>query len=143
LHGLQILALLRADPICINRRISMQKSISAALAALALGLGAAAAASAQTASPQTTPAAPATDAPAAKSAQPSVDWTIEDLLADPGAKSVLAKDLPSLEGDPRLDMVKAMSLRAVAQFPEAQIDQAKLDAVQADLAALPAPKPAS
>ena len=64
---------------------------------------------------------------------------MQDLLANAGAKAVLTKDLPGLQDDPRLDMVKAMTLRAVAQFPEAQIDDAKLAAIQADLAALPKP----
>jgi hypothetical protein len=115
----------------------MRKSIGATALALALGLAAAGAASAQDAAPAAPAAAPAA------ATQPSVDWTIADLLANPAAKSVLEKDLPALEGDPRLDMVKAMSLRAVSQFPEAQIDQAKLDSIQADLTAIPTTKPAS
>ena len=114
----------------------MPSSISAAVLAVALGLAAAGSVAAQD-------AAPASAAAPAAATQPSVDWTIADLLANPAAKSVLEKDLPALEGDPRLDMVKAMSLRAVSQFPEAQIDQAKLDSIQADLTAIPTTKPAS
>jgi hypothetical protein len=98
--------------------------------ALALGLLSAAPALAQ-------PAAPPSGA-----GKPSIDWTMQDLLADPAAKAVLEKDIPGISDDPRLGMVMAMTLRAVAQYPEAQIDQAKLDRIAADLAALPA-KPAS
>lgn len=110
----------------------MRKILSAALVAASLGLGAGAA-FAQAAAPA---AAPAATTPVGA---PSIDWTMQDLLANPGAKAVLVKDLPGLQGDPRLDMVKTMTLRAVAQFPEAQIDDSKLAAIQTDLAALPKP----
>ena len=119
----------------------MRKTLSvalvvAALVIAALGLGAGTALADDAAAPAA-PAAPA----AAPSGPPSIDWTMQDLLANPGAKAVLAKDMPGLEADPRLDMVKAMTLRAVAAYPEAQIDDAKLASIQADLAALS--KPAS
>ena len=113
----------------------MRKTLSAALRVAALGLGASGAAFAQAAAPAAD-AAPTATAPVGP---PSIDWTMQDLLANAGAKAVLTKDLPGLQDDPRLDMVKAMTLRAVAQFPEAQIDDAKLAAIQADLAALPKP----
>jgi len=109
----------------------MRNTLGAALMASAIALGAVGAAMAQT----ETPAA----APEAKSAAPSIDWPIQDLLADPAAKVVIEKDLPGVQDDPRLDAVKTMSLRAVAQYPEAQIDPAKLAAIQADLAALSKP----
>jgi hypothetical protein len=116
----------------------MRILFGAALAACALSL--AGAALAQDAAPAAAAAPDAAAAPA-KAGPPSVDWTVQDLLADPAAKAVIDKDLPGMEADPRLDMVKSLSLRAVAQYPEAQIDQAKLDAIQSDLAALS--KPAS
>jgi para-nitrobenzyl esterase len=98
----------------------MRKLIPIAILGLALSLGAASAASAQAA-----PAGP-----------PTVDWTIQDLLNNPGSKAVLDKDLPGMEADPRLQLVLQMTLRAVAQIPDANIDQAKLDQLIADLAAL-------
>jgi hypothetical protein len=110
----------------------MRKILSAAVISATLGLGAGAA-FAQAAATAATPVAAAPVGP------PSIDWTMQDLLANPGAKAVLVKDLPGLQDDPRLDMVKTMSLRAVSQFPEAQIDDAKLAAIQTDLAALPKP----
>jgi len=107
----------------------MRKTLTAMLALAALGLAGG--------------SALAADAPAAAAAQatvpagpPSIDWTMQDLLANPAAKAVLEKDLPGIDQDPRLDMVKAMTLRTVAGYPEAQIDEAKLAAIQADLAAL-------
>ena len=53
---------------------------------------------------------------------------------------MLAKDLPALLTYDGLDMIKGMSLRNISQYPQAQIDDAKLASLQADLAAI---KPAS
>lgn len=77
--------------------------------------------------------------PAVKSGPPSVDWPIADLLADKGAHDVLAKDLPKLLTYDGLDSIKQMSIRGISQFPQAEIDAAKLAAIQADLAALTPP----
>jgi len=110
----------------------MRKSIIIGLASLALGMASAGATFAQT--------APDVNTPAAKSGPPSVDWPIADLLADPGAHAVLAKDLPALLTYDGLDMIKGMSIRNISQYPQAQIDDAKLAAIAADLATV---KPAS
>ena len=109
----------------------MRKALIIGLSSLALGLGGAASgASAQD-----------TSAAAVKSGPPSVDWPISDLLADTGAHGVLAKDLPALLTYDGLDQIKGMSIRQISQFPQANIDAPKLAAIQADLAALPAPAP--
>ena len=113
----------------------MRISLSAALLASAIAFGATGAAMAQTEATTAAPSEPV------KSGPPSIDWPIQDLLADRDAKGVIEKNLPGVQDDPRLDAVKTMSLRRVATFSEAQIDQAKLDAIQTDLAALS--KPAS
>ena len=106
----------------------MHKLIAAGLMSLAVGLGGAiTVASAQDMSP------------AVKSGPPSVDWPIADLLADPGAHDVLAKDLPKLLTYDGLDSIKQMSIRAISAFPQAEIDPPKLAAIQADLAALTPP----
>jgi hypothetical protein len=118
----------------------MRKSIMIGLAALALGAASVGGAFAQTAAPATPPATPDVNTPAAKSGPPSVDWPIGDLLADPGAHAVLAKDLPALLTYDGLDQIKGMSIRNISQYPQAQIDDAKLAAIAADLAAI---KPAS
>ena len=106
----------------------MQKLFAAGLLSLAIGLGGAVSvASAQDMTP------------AVKSGPPSVDWPISDLLDDAGAHAVLAKDLPKLLTYDGLDGIKQMSIRNISKFPQAEIDDAKLAAIQADLAALPAP----
>jgi hypothetical protein len=113
----------------------MRKTLSVALAVAALGLGAGGAALADPAAPMA-----ASTAPASGVGVPSVDWTVGDLMANPGTRAVMIQDLPGIQDDPRVDTVKILTLRAVAQYPEAQIDQAKLDTIQADLSKL---KPAS
>jgi hypothetical protein len=107
----------------------MRKSIIIGLAALTLGAASAGATFAQT-------PAPDVNTPAAKTGAPSVDWPIADLMADPGAHAVLAKDLPALLTYDGLDMIKGMSIRNISQYPQAQIDDAKLAAIAADLAAI-------
>jgi hypothetical protein len=103
----------------------MKKLIAAGLLSLAVGLGGAVSvASAQDMTP------------AVKSGPPSVDWPIADLLTDTGAHAVLAKDLPKLLTYDGLDGIKQMSIRNISKFPQAEIDDAKLAAIQTDLAAL-------
>jgi hypothetical protein len=81
--------------------------------------------------------AQAQDMPAAavKSGPPSVDWPIQDLLADPITNAVIVKDLPDLPTSQYLEMIKPLSIRSVATFPQANIDAAKLTLIQADLTA--------
>ena len=95
------------------------KLFAAGLAGLTLALAAASGACAADAKP-----APAT-----------VDSKIGDLLANPVTKAVLDKDIPGLETSPYLDMVKGMSVRDIAKYPQANIDDAKLSAIDADLKA--------
>jgi hypothetical protein len=109
----------------------MRKILSIALVGAAVaGLGLAAVAQAQ-------------DMPAAavKAGPPSVDWPIQDLLADPITNAVIVKDLPDLPTSQYLDMIKPLSIRSVATFPQANIDAAKLASVQADLTAAAANDP--
>jgi hypothetical protein len=108
----------------------MRKSIIIGLAALSLGFASAGATFAQTA------AEPDVNTPAAKTGAPSVDWPISDLLDNPAAHAVLAKDLPALLTYDGLDMIKGMSIRNISQYPQAQIDGPKLASIQADLAAI-------
>jgi len=98
---------------------------------LSLGLTACAAA-------REDPTAGATGAPA-KTPGLSINSPIRDLLADPAAVAVLNKDMPGMTSDPRLDMVKSMSLKEVSQYPDAHLDEAKLKILNADLQAATAP----
>jgi len=54
---------------------------------------------------------------------------------------VLQKDMPQLVSYPGLDQIKDMTLRAISVYPEAQLDDAKLKAIQADLNGAAATKP--
>ena len=79
-----------------------------------------------------TPAPAAAPTPA--TAGPSVETTtIGDLIADPAAKGVLAKDMPDLLTYPGLDGIKGMTLRDISKYPEAKLDDAKLASIQKDL----------
>jgi hypothetical protein len=100
---------------------SMKKQLAAGLLGLTLSMAALAAAPALA------------QAPAAAAAGPSVTvTTITDLLANPATKAVVDKYIPGLATAPQLDMVKGMTLKQLSQFPQAQLDDAKLAAIQAE-----------
>jgi hypothetical protein len=68
------------------------------------------------------------DAPA----KPSVETTtIADLVANPKTNAVLEKDWPVVKQAP-LDQVGTQTLRALAAYPQAGLDDAKLKQIQAD-----------
>ena len=89
------------------------------------------AAAAMTATAQTA-AAPAA-IPAAPGALSVENTSIGDLLNDAGGKAVVEKDMPALIAYPGLDQIKGMTLRAISVYPEAQLDDTKLMAIQKDL----------
>lgn len=66
----------------------------------------------------------------------SVDSRLKDLLEDEGAQQVLRKHFPNRGNDPRIQEVLYYSLRQIAYYPEANISQEKLKAVDEDLKAL-------
>jgi len=61
------------------------------------------------------------------------DSTINDILASEKATAVVEKYIPGFSTHPQLAMVKSMSLKAVALFPEANISSDKLAAIIEDL----------
>ncbi len=79
----------------------------------------------------------AADAPAhavSTPAKASVETTsIGDLLANPASKAVLEKDMPALITYQGLDQIKGMTLRDISKYPQANLDDAKLAAIQTDL----------
>ena len=117
----------------------MRNSLSIALIGAALSFGVVSIAQGATRRKRASAAAPAAAAAApdtaVKSGPPSVDWPISDLLADPGSKAVLGKDLPALLTYDGLDQIKGMSIRQISQFPQANIDATKLAQIQTDLTA--------
>lgn len=100
------------------------KRLIAGLTGLTLA-AAALTATAQTATPAAIPAAPG--------ALSVENTSISDLLADAGGKAVVEKDMPALMAYPGLDQIKGMTLRAISVYPEAQLDDTKLMAIQKDL----------
>jgi len=106
-----------------------RSSISTLAAGLgAAGLGAVVLAAASPLWAQTAPP-PIPSAPGAGSVE---NTTIGDLLANPADHAVLEKDMPKLISYPGLDDIKGMTLRAISAYPEAELDDAKLKAIQAD-----------
>lgn len=77
--------------------------------------------------------APPTPIAAAPGALSVEKTPIGDLLANAGAKAVLEKDMPKLVAYPALDQIKGMTLRDISAYPEAELDDAKLAAIQKDL----------
>ena len=79
------------------------------------------------------PAAPV--APAAKfSVQTS---TLGQLLADPAAKAILAKDFPEIVNHPQLDQGLDLTLPEVVQYLPDVVTPEKMAAMDAELKALP------
>jgi hypothetical protein len=107
---------------------TMQKTLFAAAAAALLIAGAASA--------QTAPA-PA-PAPAAHAAHPTIESSIEALMADPETKAVVEKHLPGVDKHPAYAQFKAMTFRQVAPYSEGHITDELIAAIDADLKALPA-----
>lgn len=108
------------------------RRLTAGLAGLALFLVAAGAIA-------ETPSAAGGPIPAAPGALSVEKTPIGDLLDNPGGKSVLEKDMPKLIVYPGLDQIKGMTLRAISVYPQAELDETKLAAIQKDLNAAKTP----
>jgi hypothetical protein len=78
------------------------------------------------------PAAPAT------ARLSSATTTIADLLANPAAKAIIDRHIPGLASHPQLQMAARMTLRAVMPHSQGMVTAAHLDAIDVELAALPA-----
>ena len=112
----------------------MTKTLFAAAAASLLAVGAA---SAQTA-PASAPATGHEHHADHHAARPTIDSTIEALVADPATKALLDKHLPGIDRHPAYAQFKGMTLRQVAPFSQGHITDEKIAAIDADLKALPA-----
>ena len=73
--------------------------------------------------------------PVTAPAGPTVDWPYGKLMADPNSKAVLAHDIPGVVAYEHQDQIQGMTIRQIAHFHQSGIDSAKLDLIQADLAA--------
>ena len=99
---------------------------AAAFAALALLAG-------------TAPAALALPAvPAVQDAKPNIGWTIGELLENEKSAAVLEKHIPGIADHPARPQFEGMTLEQVAPFSEGAVTPEIIDAIDADLKALPA-----
>lgn len=102
------------------------RNIAAAFAAVALLAGAAPAAQALTA------------VPAVQDAKPNIGWTIGDLLKNEKSAAVLEKHVPGISDHPARPQFEGMTLEEVAPLSNGELTQEMIDAIDADLKALPA-----
>ncbi len=83
-------------------------------------------------------------APVFAQAEYSTDaTTIGDLVDNPDTRAILDKHLPGLSENEQLAMARGMTLRFVAPMSNGEISEEAMDAIDADLAALPADEPAA
>jgi para-nitrobenzyl esterase len=95
------------------------------------------AAMAQSAAPAAQ-AAPAAAAPAA--ALSTATTTIGDIIDNSAAKAIVEKYLPGFSTHPQIDMARSFTLKAVQSFRPDMISDEALAKIDADFAALAAPK---
>jgi hypothetical protein len=67
----------------------------------------------------------------------SVDSRLGDLLKDPAVAAVLQKHFPMAANDPRIGMVKGLTLRQIAAMPIAGVKPEVLEALDKDLQLIP------
>ena len=79
-------------------------------------------------------------AAAAKPAYTTTDTDIGTLIDTPATRAILDKIMPGFTSNEQVSMARPMTLRAIQQYAPDQITVAKLDAIDAELAKLPAPK---
>ena len=83
-------------------------------------------------------AAPAIAADAPKSVYSTVDTDIGTLIDTPVTRAILDKVMPGFASNDQIAMARPMTLRAIQQYAPDQITTAKLNAIDAELAKLPA-----
>ncbi len=76
----------------------------------------------------------------AKPAFSTADSDIGTLIDNPVTKAVLMKYMAELVSSPQLDMARAMTLRQIQGYAPDKITDDMLGKIDADLAAVPAPK---
>ena len=59
--------------------------------------------------------------------------TIGDLVDNAKTKAVLQQDMPELLTYDGLDQIKGMTMRDISKYPQANLDQARLEKIQKDL----------
>lgn len=77
-------------------------------------------------------------APASAAKYSSSETNIGTLIDDPAAKAILDKHIPSITTNAQIDMARGMTLKMIQQYAPGDVTDAKLAAIDADLAQLPA-----
>ncbi|MFC0205799.1 hypothetical protein [Novosphingobium soli] len=85
------------------------------------------------ASPAAAPT-PTASAPASGAAYSSAVSTLGDLLDNPATKAVLQKHVPDLIANSNIEMARGMTLRSLQSYAGDALTDAKLAAIDADLA---------
>lgn len=94
---------------------------------------------AQDTPPSTGGQTPPADAPAdADAPRLTTERPLGELMANPGARAAVEKHFPGIEENPLYEHLKSRSLRAIAPMAQGTISVEALDALDRDLAALPA-----
>jgi hypothetical protein len=110
-------------------------------------LAACAVMAAQPAFAQTAASAPTTAAAPAPAPAPAAphytteDSTVGDLLDNPVTKAILAKHVPAIVQNDQINQARGMSLKALQPYSDESLSDAVLEAIDKDLATVPAPKP--
>jgi len=82
-------------------------------------------------------AAPAAAAPAATVKYSTSETDLGTLLDNPAAKAIIEKHIPGMTTNDQVDMARGMTLKAIQQYASDEVTDARLAAIDADLAKLP------
>jgi hypothetical protein len=67
----------------------------------------------------------------------TTDTELGVLLDNPAAKAIIEKHIPGMTSNDQLDMARAMTLKTIQQYAPDDVTDARLAAIDADLAKLP------
>jgi hypothetical protein len=84
---------------------------------------------------QTAASAPA--AAAVKGKLNTTDTDLGTLLDNPAAKAIVEKHIPGMTTNDQVEMARGMTLKAIQQYASEEVTDARLAAIDADLAKLP------
>lgn len=82
-------------------------------------------------------AATAPSASAAKAKYSTAETDLGTLLDNPAAKAIIEKHIPGMTSNEQVDMARGMTLKAIQQYASEEVTDARLAAIDADLAKLP------
>ncbi|HUD90891.1 hypothetical protein [Sphingobium sp.] len=85
---------------------------------------------------QTAPAAPAPTTAPAPTKYTTTDTDLGTLLDNPAAKAIIEKHIPGMTTNDQVDMARGMTLKAIQQYAPDDVTDARLAAIDADLAKL-------